>query len=97
MKVIVDQSQEIRMGSVIIWDPKARSFLRKLPVVIAKRIFAKVNKIANDNITRHLEPLVDIDGYKIRIGDYRLFVNYDNKHDLLTIRAIRHRKNAYKK
>jgi len=34
--------------------------------------------------------------YKIRIGDYRLFVDYYKDKDEMIIRSIRHRKNAYK-
>ncbi len=80
----------------IEWDPKARDFLRKLPKHISKRIFEKVDGRARVNVERFLETLAGIEGYKIRVGDYRLFVDYDKVKDHLIIRAIRHRKNAYK-
>ena len=81
----------------IEWDPKARDFIRKLPKEIAERIFRKIDVEVKDKPERYLETLVDIKGYKIRIGKYRLFVDYDKAKDHLIIRAIRHRKNAYKK
>ena len=81
----------------IDWDPKAREFLRKLPKDIAKRIFNKVDKEVKENVERFLERLVNIEGYKIRIGDYRLFVDYEKEKNILFIRTIRHRKNAYKR
>ncbi len=84
------------MATSIIWDPKAREFLRKLPKYISKRIYNKVNKEIKYNITRFLETLTNQKGYKIRIGDYRLFVDYYRDKSLLVIRTIRHRKNAYK-
>lgn len=54
------------------WDPKAREFLRKLPPDLAKRIFRKVDQEVCLNVEHHLETLINFDGYKIRVGDYRL-------------------------
>jgi len=81
----------------IEWDPKARDFLRKLSPEIARRIFQKVDGEIRFNVEHFLEVLVDIDCKKIRIGDYRLFVDYYKDKDLLIIRTIRHRKDAYKR
>ena len=60
----------------IEWDPKARKLLRKLPRDIAARIYRKIDEEVKEDVTRFLETLVGIDGYKIRVGDYRLFVDY---------------------
>lgn len=84
------------MPTNIIWDPKSREFLRKLPKDIARRIYKKVNSEIKFNVKRYLETLVNVQGYKVRIGDYRLFVDYDQINDILTIRSIRHRRDAYK-
>lgn len=81
----------------ITWDPGAREFLRKLPKEIARRIYAKVDTVIANNVERFLETLANIDVYKIRVGDYRLFVDYNKNKNELIVRAIRHRKNAYKK
>ena len=81
----------------IEWDEKARDFLRKLPREIAQRIFQKVEGQVSADVERYLERLVGIDGYKIRVGDYRLFVDYDLSSDHLIIRAIHHRRDAYKR
>ena len=80
----------------ITWDPKARDFLRKLPKDIADRIFRKMDKEIRKDVERYLNTLVNMNLYKIRIGDYRLFVDYYKDKDELIIRSIRHRKNAYK-
>ncbi len=80
----------------IIWDPKAREFLRKLPKDISRRIYKKIDKEIKYNVTRFLETIINWEGYKIRVGDYRLFVDYYKDRDLLIIRTIRHRRDAYK-
>lgn len=82
--------------TAVEWDPNARDFLRKLPRAVAQRIFRKVDEEVRLNVGRYLETLVNMDGYKIRVGDYRLFVDYDKSADRLTVRAIRHRRSAYK-
>ena len=81
----------------IIWDPVARDFLRKLPKETAKRIFKKIDVDVRENIGRYLKPLINIDSFKIRVGDYRLFADYQKEKNMLIIRSIKHRKNAYKK
>ena len=78
------------------WDPLARDFLRKLPKDVAQRIFKKIDNEVITNVQHYLESLVNIKAYKIRIGDYRLFVDYDRSNDHLIIRTIWHRKDAYK-
>ena len=80
----------------IEWDPKARDFIRKLPKSISKRIFKKIDIEVKNNVKRFLETLVNRDGYKIRVGVYRLFVDYYEDKDHLVIRTIRHRRRAYK-
>ncbi len=82
--------------AIIEWDTQARDFLRKLPKEIAQRIFHKIDIEVKMNVEHYLETLVDRNGYKIRVGEYRLFVDYDRSKQLLVIRSIRHRKNAYK-
>lgn len=82
---------------LIIWDPKAREFLRKLPKNISQRIFRKVDSGVKENVERFLRPLINKEICKIRVGNYRLFVDYDKKKDQLTIRSIKHRRDAYKK
>jgi len=80
----------------IEWDSKARDFLRKLPKETSQRIFNKIDNEVRVNPERFIETLVDKDFYKLRIGDYRLFVDYYKDKGIMIIRTIRHRKNAYK-
>lgn len=79
----------------IIWDKNAITFLRKLEKLDKKRILKKIN-IIKQNPLHYLKSLVNIDAYKLRFGDYRIFADYSKKEDELIIRSIKHRKNAYK-
>jgi mRNA interferase RelE/StbE len=78
------------------WDPKSLKTLDKLPKVDSLRIAKKVD-IAKDDPIRYAERLVGEELYKIRVGDYRVFVDINHNPDTIKVRAIRHRREAYKK
>jgi len=82
------------MSVKIIWYKKSLDFLRKMNKFESERIVRKIKAIKN-NPERYIFFLVNKNNNKIRIGDYRLFVDY--KESKLKIYSIKHRKNAYKK
>lgn len=82
--------------SSVKWSKNAISFLDRLEKEDATKIVKKINKI-KENPLRFINGLVNKDFGKIRIGDYRLFVDFLKKENMLIIRSIKHRKNAYKK
>lgn len=79
-----------------IWYREAFNFLEKLDNNISERIVKKIRDIRL-NPDRYIFSLVGISVSKIRVGDYRLFVNYYQDEGKLVIHSIKHRKNAYKK
>ena len=83
--------------ATVLWDKEAREFLKNLPKETASRIVGKIDQVSKGNVYHYLESIVNYDAYKIRVGSYRLFVDYDKAKDLLTIRTIRNRRNAYKR
>lgn len=84
------------MVYIIHWDPIANKFLRKLPKEIASRIVRKVDAI-KVNLEHYLETLAGRKDYKLRIGDYRLFIDLNRTSKEAFIRTMRHRRDAYKK
>ncbi|GBE20266.1 MAG TPA: type II toxin-antitoxin system RelE/ParE family toxin [Candidatus Pacearchaeota archaeon] len=79
----------------IIWDEQARNFLRKLEKKESLRIIKKINSIV-ENPMHFLETLVDINSYKLRVGNYRALIDIDKKNKSFSILFIGHRKNIYK-
>ncbi|PIN74163.1 addiction module toxin RelE [Candidatus Woesearchaeota archaeon CG10_big_fil_rev_8_21_14_0_10_45_16] len=83
------------MSYEVIWDDKARNFLRKIHKDDAKRIVKKVNSIVDD--PRHyLETLVEIKSYKLRIGDFRALIDLDENKQTISVVLVGHRKDVYK-
>lgn len=82
------------MSFKIIWDKKAQKELEKLNILVARRIIIKIRELQEDPF-RFLKHLENIDGYKLRIGDYRLIIDVDKTNSILTILKLGHRKNIY--
>ena len=80
----------------IKFDKKAIDFLNKLEKDIKKRIWNKLQQ-CKENPFHFLEHLENIEGYKLRVGDYRLIIDVDKSNQILYILKIGHRKNIYEK
>lgn len=74
--------------------PKVRKALRKLPNELSGRIVKKI-KAVSKNPFRYLEHFEGGNRYKLRIGDYRLLVEIDNK--ILKIMVLDKRGRIYKR
>jgi mRNA interferase RelE/StbE len=79
----------------IFWQSQARKFLRKLPSEVSKRIVKKIKEI-KENPFRYLEHF-EGNGYKFRIGDYRLIIDVDQNNKILKIRVLDKRSRIYKR
>jgi mRNA interferase RelE/StbE len=80
----------------LIFEKRALNFLNKLEHNIKKRIWNKLQE-CKENPFRYLEHLTEIKGYKLRIGDYRLIIDLEQKIKILHILKIGHRKNIYER
>ena len=76
------------------FDKKAIDFLNKLENKDKKRIWNKLQQ-CKENPFHFLEHLEDIEGFKLRVGDYRVVIDADKTNQILHILKIGHRKNIY--
>jgi len=77
-------------------DPKALKFLRNLKEVDQKRIDAALMLLGENPIPPKALKLTNRDGYRIRVGTFRIL--YTFKKDILIIRVIdiAHRRDIYR-
>jgi len=75
---------------------QATDFLNKLEKDIKERIWNKL-QVCKVNPFHYLEHLEEIEGYKLKVGDYRVIIDVDNINQLIIINKIGHRKNIYEK
>lgn len=79
----------------IKYHPRVIKFLDNLETNTRTRIIDKI-KLLQNNPFRYLKALQGTNALKLRIGDYRAFVDVDSKKEIVFVREIRHRRNAYK-
>jgi len=80
----------------LVYDEKALQNLEKLEKKIRKRIFEKITS-TKENPFHYFERLTGRSEFKLRIGDYRVIADIDEKEKRISILIVDHRKNIYKK
>ena len=76
------------------FDKKAINFLNKLEKEDVERIWNKLQQ-CKENPFHFLKHLEDIEGFKLRVGNYRLIIDIDKSSQTLHVLKIGHRKNIY--
>ncbi len=79
---------------IIKLDKNATSFLNTLEKKDRERIWNKLQQ-CKENPFHFLKHLEEIEGYKLRVGDYRIIIDIDNFNKILNVLKIGHRKNIY--
>mgnify|MGYP001610442110 CR=1 FL=1 len=79
----------------IIFSQKAERFLDKLNDSDRERIVRALERI-RIRPESFLEKLVGEEGYKFKVGNYRLFIDLNQNSLLIMVIKIGYRKNVYK-
>lgn len=83
------------MVYTISFSEQAAQFIRKLDKPQRERILGVLERIKM-RPEDFIEKLVGEQGYKLRAGDHRLFLDIQQNNLLIFVVEVRHRKNAYK-
>ncbi len=78
----------------IVFSDRAFNQLKKMEKNVQERIIAVLERIRVRPET-YVTKLVGDPGYKLRVGDYRIIMDIDNKILRILILKIGHRKNIY--
>jgi len=78
----------------IIFSDKALRQLKKLEKKVQERIIAVLERI-RVRPENYVTKLVGDPGYKLRVGDYRIIMDIDNKIVRILVLKVGHRKNIY--
>ena len=78
----------------LVFEKRALDNLDKLDKQIKQRIWNKL-QLCKEDPFRFLEHLEDINGFKLRVGDYRIILDVDNSTKTINVLKIGHRKNIY--
>src|SRR5207245_9817373 len=82
------------MAFEIIWSEPAIRQLRKLDRTVARRILNKVGELA-DNPRRLVQRLVSSPYYRLRVGDYRVILDIQQRLLRILVLIVGHRGSIY--
>jgi mRNA interferase RelE/StbE len=77
----------------INWQPKALRQLRKIEARAGRQIRVAVStELADLNAARNVKSLTNHEyGYRLRVGNYRVFFDYDGEVRIVSIEEVRKR------
>lgn len=78
----------------VIFSDLAFKQLRKLDGEIRERIVSSLERI-RIRPDAYVKKLVGDDGYKLRVGSYRVILDLDRENLIILVLRIGHRKNVY--
>ena len=78
----------------MIFSDLALKQLRKLDGEIRQRIIATLERI-RIRPDAYIRKLVGDEGYRLRVGDYRVIVDIDKEKLIILVLRIGHRRNVY--
>jgi len=80
----------------LIFEKRALRDLDKLDVLIKRRIWNKLQECKESPFV-FLKPLVQINGFKLRVGNYRIIIDVREEIRILNVLKVGHRKNVYER
>lgn len=78
----------------IRWKKKATKELDKLEHSLSQRIIKSIRILKENPFNKDVKKLKGINGYRLRVGDYRVIFDIEGK--CIIILKVGHRKNIYK-
>lgn len=78
----------------VIWSEKSRKSLEAIDKNISERIISKVEDIKKDPFV-FVKRLQGVALYSLRVGDYRVILDIENKKMVIFVIKIRHRSKVY--
>lgn len=84
------------MKWVIEISSSAEKEIEVLQDKMAQRIVDAIFHLAENPFPRGYKKLEGVDGYRIRVGPFRILYRLEKKSRVITIYGVRHRKEAYR-
>jgi mRNA interferase RelE/StbE len=74
----------------------ARKDVESLPIELRRRLYQALHALADDPRPPGCMKLSGRQGWRIRVGDYRILYDIDDRERTVTVARIRHRGEAYR-
>ena len=81
---------------LLTYDRRIEKDLRPLPTPLRRLILQRIEQLAVEPRRPQVEKLTGIEGYRLRVGEYRLLFTIDDRLKRVTVYRILHRREAYR-
>ena len=71
--------------------------LERLAPVLLAQVLSRLHALATDPRPPGAEKLAAHEGYRVRVGDWRIVYEIDDPTHRVLIRRVRHRRNVYRR
>ena len=85
------------MTYTVLVSPRAKRELNALPAQLYQRITSKLQDLANDPRPPGCVKLEGREGWRIRVGDYRVLYSIDDGIRIVSVEQIGHRRDIYRR
>ncbi len=80
----------------IFYDRRITKEIKSIPKKSLRIIFKNIERLASNPRPSKAEKLIGIEGWRIRVGEYRVLYQIEDKKKTIKIYRIKHRKEAYR-
>lgn len=80
----------------LIYDRRIEKDLRRVEKEQRLRMLARLESLTVNPRSPQVEKLAGSEGYRLRVGDYRVLFTIDDRAQTITVYRIRHRREAYR-
>jgi mRNA interferase RelE/StbE len=77
--------------------PAAERQIRKLEAVVRRQVFKKIDTLVRNPRPVGVEKLTDTGVYRVRVGDYRIIYDIEDKVTTVLVLKVGNRKQVYKR
>jgi len=70
--------------------------IKVLPIRTAERINEAIGRLAEEPRPSGVRKLAGLEGYRLRVGDYRILYKIRDESRLVTVYRVKHRREVYR-
>lgn len=78
-------------------EPSVLKDLRGITAIDQARIVAKIESLGETPRPHGVEKLTAVDGYRVRVGDYRIVYRIDDLEEMVIVTRVSHRSDVYRR
>jgi len=79
----------------IFYDKRVERDIRKIPKDVLGKILFKIEELGKNPRCRETQKLLSMEGYRLRVGNYRILYLIDDEVKKVTVFRIKHRSQVY--